>query len=687
MIYSVYLKKYWFVGFLIIPILLTGQTDSIPPLLQLETVEVRALKIPKPWLRSATSVYQLKPVFKDQIAQNSLQEYLTDIPGVFSLNANNQVQDLRIAIRGFGSRAAFGVRGIKLIVDGIPETTADGQGQLDNLNLSIIENIEVLPGGASALYGNASGGVIHISTTDENAFSDAKAFVNTHIGFQSFNVQQYQLTTGRKFDKTSFIFHAEHQSGNGYRDFARFESLKFNLRTVHEFSEKSKLELLLNYMDSPTAQDPGGVNLMSFEETPRAPRDQNVEFLAGEEISQFKGSLRYQTALVENINFNTYGFYSSRDFTGRLPFSNSGLILLKRHFFGAGSSLNGKKVINQVEWKWESGYELLGQRDNRKRFDNDAAAGELRLSQDEQFSNAGFFMANDLSWKKWVLNTAIRYDLNQIEAIDNFLNDGDDSGSLDLNNFSYTFGLSYAIRPSAFIFGNISTSFETPTLNELSNNPDGSGFNPALNAQSAFHYEAGIKGLFNNNDRYQLSFFLINSEQELLPFELEASPGRLFYRNVGSTQRRGIELLLQRTFGDFLQGSTNWSWQDVTFTDYELDGNNLAGNKLPGLPDFQGNIRLTIRVAHHIHLNLQQQFWGKIYTNDANDEFQKAKTVSNISFKYQLKKERFTLIPYLGINNIFQTRYADNIRINAFGGRYYEAAPGAFLFGGVRIKI
>lgn len=685
MIYFTFFRKFWLVIFIAIPVLLGAQTDSIP--LQLETVEVRALKIKKPWLQAATSIYQLVPNFKDQIPQNSLQELITDIPGVFSLNANNQVQDLRISIRGFGSRAAFGVRGVKVIVDGIPETTADGQGQLDNLNLPIIENIEVLPGGASALYGNASGGVINISTTDENDFGEQRKFTKVNIGLQSYKGQQYQFTTGRKYDKTSFIFHTEHQRGEGYREYANYKATKFNLRLVHDFSKKSKLELLLNYANSPTAEDPGGVNLMTFNETPRAARDRNLEFLAGEAIQQTKGSLRYQTKITKDLNFNTYAFYSNRNFTGRLPFGNSGLIKLKRHFFGGGSNLSGKKVSNNFTWNWQLGYELLGQRDDRRRFDNDLAVETLRLSQKEQFTNAGLFWANDFSWKKWMVNTAIRYDLNQIKAIDNFLVNGDDSGQLNLNDFNYSVGLAYPIKPAVFIFGNLSTSFETPTLNELSNNPDGSGFNSALNAQTANHYELGIKGLTNNNDRYQLSFFLINSEEELLPFELESSPGRLFYRNVGSTQRRGIELLLQRTFNDFLSGSTNWSWQDFTFTDYELDGNNFAGNKLPGLPNFQGNIRLAIQLGNRFHLNIQQQVWGRIYTNDANDEFQKAKTVTNLSLKYKLEKENFALLPYFGINNIFQTKYADNIRINGFGGRYYEAAPGAFLFGGLRVEF
>ncbi|MEM9983615.1 MAG: Plug domain-containing protein, partial [Bacteroidota bacterium] len=147
-----------------------SQVDSLA--LEHDSVLVQAAKIAKPWLESATSSYVIQPVQREQVAQNSLQEFLLPAPSVFSLNANNRAQDLRISIRGFGSRAAFGVRGVKIIVDGIPETTTDGQGQLDNLNLGILQQIEVLNNGSAALYGNASGGVLNLRTLDESAFRE-----------------------------------------------------------------------------------------------------------------------------------------------------------------------------------------------------------------------------------------------------------------------------------------------------------------------------------------------------------------------------------------------------------------------------------------------------------------------------------------------------------------------------------
>jgi len=263
-----------------------GQSDSITAIQTLDPVFVKATKIKKSWLANPTSIYVLSTEHKNQYVQNSLQEFLINSPSIFTLNSFNKAQDLRIAIRGFGSRASFGVRGVKIIVDGIPETTTDGQGQLDNLNLGIVENIEVLNNGSSALYGNASGGVINISTIDESAFIKKNQFLDLDIGFYSFGGQQYQLTIGKKIKKTSLLFHANYHQANGFRDHSEFESTNFNLRITHNTSATGKLEAVLNYSNSPIANDPGGVDFDTFDATPTLAREANLSFDAGEAINQ-----------------------------------------------------------------------------------------------------------------------------------------------------------------------------------------------------------------------------------------------------------------------------------------------------------------------------------------------------------------------------------------------------------------
>lgn len=664
------------------------QTDSTLIDQDIKTILVNATKVQKSWVPAATSIYTISPKAKDQLVQNSLQEFLLQSPSIFALNANNKAQDLRISIRGFGSRAAFGVRGVKVIVDGIPETTTDGQGQLDNLNLGIIDRIEILNSGSSAIYGNASGGVINIMTTNESVFSNKNHFLETGIGAHSYGGQQYQLTTGKQFNNTSLIFHANHHQGNGYREHSEFQSTNFNLRASQKITASSKLEAILNYMNSPTANDPGGVNQVSFDSIPTAARDRNIQFDAGEAIDQFKGSLRFESDLNEGLKLNTYGFYSNRNFYGRLPFGFGGVIDLKRNFLGHGTSLSFKPKSKNIKWTSLWGYELSAQRDVRERFMNeDGVQGEATLSQNEQFSNLGCYGINDFNFDKLTFNLALRYDVNKIEVVDKLPGNSDDSGIINLNDFNYSLGVSYQFANWKSLFLSYSTSFETPTLNELSNNPDGSGFNPNLKAQSANHLEFGLKGYIQEKSTFQLSVFQIASKNELLPYELEAFPGRTFFRNVGSTNRLGLEFFIKHPFNEYFSANTNWSFNRFTFGDYELDGENFEDNILPGLPDFQGFVQFDIRLLKYLEINYQNQILGKIFTNDSNSVYQKPKFISNISLKYNVEKEKFSVHPYLGINNIFQAKYADNIRINAFGSRFFEAAPKLLVFGGIRVLI
>ncbi|RME93839.1 MAG: hypothetical protein D6772_15475, partial [Bacteroidetes bacterium] len=332
-----------------------AQTDTILLAPALEDVLVWAAKVEKPWLESTASTYLIDTRALGQLPQNSLQELLLQSPSIFTLNAQNKAQDLRISIRGFGARAAFGVRGVKLIVDGIPETTADGQGQLDNLNLGIIQQIEVLNNGSAALYGNAAGGVIHIQTLDESALHTTPFLADLGIGFHAQAGQQHQLTLGQRWGRTKLLFHANHHQGDGYREHAAFQSTGANLRLIQSFRHAGKLEAIFNYMNSPLAQDPGGLPATLYDSIPRAAWRNNLRYQAGEAIDQFKSSLRYVVPLSAGVALTTYAFYSGRDFEGRLPLMHSGIIELARSFYGQACSLSGATATKQTQWRWQTG--------------------------------------------------------------------------------------------------------------------------------------------------------------------------------------------------------------------------------------------------------------------------------------------------------------------------------------------
>ena len=621
--------------------------------------------------------------------QNSLQEYVRKIPGVFTLNANNYAQDLRISIRGFGSRAAFGIRGIKLIVDGVPETTPDGQGQLDNLNLGIIKSIEVLQGPASSLYGNASGGVININTLDQIE----KNYTQAGITIGSFGTQQYQLSQGLTSQNTIALLHGSYTQSNGYRVQSGYKNLNLNAKVKHSLTNKSSVTFNLNFADSPQADDPGGINLESVIADREQARDRNVSFKTGEEIRQFKTSLNYKLELSEVADISSYVFFATRDFLGFLPFGFGGVIDLSRKYGGHGSSYTLQSVTSFGVNKLQIGYDLAIQNDDRMRyFNNEGTQGEVTFDQGEQFFNAGIYLVDHFQAGNFNINGGLRFDINKLTAKDNFLSNGDNSATINLSSINPSLGLSYQIGNKNYVYTNYSTSFETPTLSELSNNPDGTeGFNPDLKPQQSSNIEVGLKGtLINGSDKgltYAIAVFKVNTKNDLIPFELEAFPDRDFFRNAGETSRFGIESNLAYAFGDGWQSNLNYTYSNFKFEDYSLASADLNANFLPGIPKSFGAISLSRSGETGLLFDVQYILTGELFANDKNDVAVEGYGLLNLNLGYQIQTDEMKIIPHFGINNLTDITYNDNIRINAFGARHYEPAPSINFYGGLKINF
>jgi len=660
-----------------------AQQDSLK-IIKLEPVILNVSRISESLENIPISISQFDFQKNQNIHQQlSFNEYLSGIPGLFALNANNYSQDLRVSIRGFGARSAFGIRGVKIIVDGIPETTPDGQGQVDNLNLSIIKSMEIIRGPSSTLYGNASGGVISINTIDE--FDEN--FTKAGLTLGSYGMQQYQLTFGLKNKKTNYLFQGNKIKTNGFRQQSGFENYNFNLRMGHIFSDSSKLNVQVNYTNSPYAEDAGGLTIEEVNENRDQARQRNVEFKTEETIRQFKVGTHF-THKSNALTLRTYGFYSSRDFYGLLPFENGGIVNLTRNYFGNGSSITFDQNFNKFKNKIQIGYEFAFQVDQRLRFMNlEGIQGVKTLEQNEKFSSLGLFVLDHFSFGDFLLRTGIRYDSNRLKAKDKFLTDGDDSGNISLNSMNPSLGLNYMINAHNYIYTNFSTSFETPALSELSANPLGDGgFNEELKAQKARNYEFGYK-LKGRKTYTEIAFFYIETDNDLIPYELEDFPDRTFFRNAGSTGRKGIELLYRQDLVKNLELETSYTYSDFKYSSYETTSGNFDRNKLPGIPKHMGSVTFNYQNKDGLTIRLQTQYVGVLFTNDINSISDKGYALTNFNFGFKIRSKKSTILPFLGINNAFDTKYNDNIRINAFGGRYYEPAPGINIFGGIRVEI
>ena len=662
--------------------ILVAQKDSLQTV-NLDEIEVKSIKSSTILQSVPISITKIKIPKLWSKQQISLQEYINSIPGLLTFNANNFAQDLRISIRGFGSRSAFGIRGIKIIIDGIPETTPDGQGQLDNLPLQLIDNIEVIRGSSSLRYGNAAGGVIFIETLNkvENNFHE--------LGFRGAenSYRQTYYTSGLRFEKSQWLLHLNHQDGDGYRENSRFESTQFNARGSYFLSNKTRLGLQFNSTNSPLAEDPGGQNYESFKNSPAKARDRNILFKSGEKINHVKTavSINYENG---NFLFNSYSFISNRTFNAKLPFNFGGIVNLNRNYYGHGSYITKKSNGNKIRFTTQVGYDIASQSDNRKRYkNNEGYRGEKTLGQIESFKSFGIYFIESMSFGRLKLSGGIRLDNNFLKVEDEFFSNGDDSGNIKLSAWSNEIGLSYKIMDKSYFFVNSSQSYETPTLSELSANPSGQGgFNDLLNVQKAKNFDFGFN-FQSESTSFSVTGFIVSTKNDLIPYEVAEFPGRTFYQNAGETLRKGIEFDFNYRLSKKFSTSIVYNYANFKYDEYTLDGLNLKGNYMPGIPKRFGNFELKYCNSKNISVIYSRNYRGNLYANDNNTEKISSFWRDDVSLSIPLKFGKNSFDFFLGFNNIFDKLYSDNVRINAFGNRYYEAAPGRIFFTGIKILI
>jgi iron complex outermembrane receptor protein len=653
-------------------VLFANVQDSIQKI-DLENVIVKSTKINSTIQQAPLSV-TLKSFREEKNfnSQSSFSDFTRNTPGLFTSSSNNFSQDLRISIRGFGARSAFGIRGIKLIVDGIPETTPDGQSQLDNLPLGLVSSIEILRGPNANLYGNSSGGVISINTLTD---SSEKYYRNSGI-FGAYQYQSLQKTRILDWNSSSLIIHYDKRRSNGYRDQSGYKSNILNLKYINDLDNNNKIVWQINYTDSPYAYDSGGLKLSEVENDRRQARKNNIDYDTYEKVKHLKTGVSWNHKRSENSFFDSYFFYQKRDFFTKLPFNFGGIISLDRDYYGLGTKYTKKYYLDNRKKTLVLGLDYLNQSDDRKRYKNDfGVQGEMTFDQIEEFKSTGLFMLSQTNYDSGLLvRYGIRYDINDIGT--------DSSSSIILDKLNPSVGLSYKVNSNDNIFFSFGTSFETPTMNELSNNPNGVGLNEDLKSSSSLNYEIGWRKSVSNLTLEAIAY-AISSENEILPYELEQFPGKNFYQNVGSTSRYGIELNSQLSFKG---GRINLSYtlSKNKFEDFIIDNNNLADNLIPGIPSQMLDLDLIFKLSRGRSLIISNRLIGERYADNANETLISSYNLLNIKYS----KEIFSNSEiFLGVNNIFNQEYFDNIRINAFGKRYYEPAPKRNFYFGINFSF
>jgi iron complex outermembrane receptor protein len=614
--------------------------------------------------------------------QVALDEALEGIPGVFVLNPYNFAQDTRIAIRGFGARADFGIRGIRLLVDGIPATSPDGQGEVDGIDLGSVGRIRVLRGPASVFYGAASGGVILMETES----TAGQPFLGWRMSAGEDGFRHLQAKARGSAGGVSGLVSLSEFRTDGYREHSETENRRLNGKVDYRVDARQRLRLVFNLIDYPMQNDPGGLTREEARADPRQARDRNLRFDGGEEVVQQRVGLQYGYDLAGGgrLEWTTHGTW--RDFANRLPFEGGGQVDLDRTVGGS------RLIIEQPleEAFLSGGVELAFQDDHRRNFDNlDGRRGDLVLDQREEVESLGLYLYGRREWiGNLEVSVALRYDRVNFAVGDRFNGDGDDSGSIGFSEWTPMIGLSRRFGEQTLFYANFTSSFETPTTTEF-DNPDGGGFNPDLESQVARNLEAGLRGRVTAGDldvTYDLAVFQIRIDDLLVPYELPESPGREFYRNAGEGFRQGFEAALEARPAGWLRVRIDYTYSDFSYEEFLSPGGDFSGNRIPGIPRHFGGLSLLAESGGGFFASWRTTHTGAFYADDGNRERIRPVTVSRLTVGRRWEKGDWIVEPYLRIDNLFAESHFANIRLNAFGGRHFEPAPGRRVMAGLRIE-
>ena len=627
----------------------------------------------------------------------ALDEALGGIPGVQVDNRFNYALGERISVRGLGARAQFGVRGVRVLLDGIPMTTADGQTSLNNVDVAMLARAEVIRGPASATHGNASGGVIQLESDRGDELAHRRAGGELRAGFGADGLARYQLTTRSTMGNAFGIVSVSQLAYDGYRDWNTAKNDHINFQLGRYFSAGT-LTLLGNHVNY-DATNPGGLTKDSARLKPFMAWPANkTRFATGEDGSQTQLGATWQQR-IGGADLNVATHWLTRSIENPIP---NTIVAIDRSAGGARAALSFAPRLTPRETRVVVGAELQLQHDDRKNFVNTpnsgAQRGALTLDQLERVSNRALFaqLSNEVLPRLTVM-FGLRYDNIGFDATDHLTTPTDESGERTMSATSPSVGASFEVSPKLSLYSNYSTSFETPTTSELANQQSGAGgFNPDLEPQRTRSVELGANGRVGARGvagSYQVALYRAQVKDALIPFEIASAPGRQYFRNAGSTKHRGVEigtsLALPRGFG--LRCA--YAHTEALFDDYKVTTgtttNVYDGHYVPGVAPNRGDVTLSAQIRK-IFGEAEARFSSGMHVNDANTDTSRTAGYEVYGVRAGLRDLAvgpLTFDPHVGVMNLFDRRYMTSVVVNAFGGRFYEPGPPRSVYGGLIAKF
>ena len=647
------------------------------------TITITSGRMEQTLEKQTGAVSVLEPTEEDRPGPaTGLGELLDPLPGVFSASRFNGAQDLRLSVRGFGARGNFGIRGIRILLDGFPLTLPDGQSALDDLDPALIARAEVRRGPAGSLYGSSAGGVI--SLTSPSLFARTGLFAGASTG--SYGSYEGRIGYGTSSGDQALGAQVSLRHSDGYRDHSKQEHRLFTLQYQDDVIGGDSLSAFLTGVDSPYALDPGGLTEAESRRDRRAASPVNRAFDAGEKVQQLRTGIAF-TRPIRSGEIRLRGQALGRDFENKLPFSATEL---DREVGTVSLELEQQGDRANAFWRWVAGVDLALQRDRRTRFQNNlGSVGARTADQSETVKTAGGFLnlivepVPDLT-----LQAGVRADWLEFELDDKFLDDGDNSGQRTFAELSPGGGASFRLREGLYLFGRVSTAFEPPTTTELADPSGLGGFNKSVDPQEARSFETGVRWRLAEGGQGELAGFYTKVKDQLVQIPITGQPGRFFFVNAASSRYHGVELSLDQPLGNDLKTALSFSWGDYRFDDFtDADGNRFDDNRIPGIPRHQIFASLNHQPGENLSTTLSARWTGERYADNANSAKSDSYVVVGVHGSYRVKLAGSQLRLYGGIDNIFDKKYDDNLRINAASGRYFEPAPERGFYLGVSTRF
>ena len=627
--------------------------------------------------------------------QINLSENLGSVPGLQIQNRQNYAQDLQLSIRGFGSRSTYGVRGIRLYVDGIPATMPDGQGQTSNIDLNSVASVEVLRGPFSALYGNASGGVIDVKTETGEAPPTLEA--SSYYG--SFGTWRYSLkASGAVGDGTqpgdvNYTVSSTRFTTHGYRDHSGARKNLANAKLGVRVDDASTLTLLLNSVDI-HANDPGGLSYSEWRDNPRqSPRGD--QYNTRKSIKQTQAGLNYQRAMSASDDLSVTAYAGERETTQYQsipmgpqlnPTHPGGVIQLNRHYQGIDSRWTHRDALWTLPVNVTLGLNYENMSEKRKGYENFVLEngapvygekGATRRDERNLMWNLDPYLQS--SWQltdQLTLDAGVRYSSIWFDANDHYITptNGDDSGDASYHKWLPAGALKYRVTDAWNVYLSAGRGFETPTINELSYRSGGqNGLNLALKPSTSDTLELGSKTRIGNG-LFSAALFQTDTDNEIV---VDASSGgRTTYKNAGKTRRQGLELALDQQFAYDWKLKMAWTWLDATYRSNACGATDCNGNRMPGIARNMGYASFGYQPEQGWYAGADVRYMGDIMADDENSAKAPSYTVAGLNTGYKFLYQRWVLDLFGRVDNLFDKRYVGSVIVNESNGRYYEPAPG-----------